>query len=153
LTRPHLETSVRSLAEFTQNVRITRHTGTRKVVDDSDDDEVVETKAPAPKVKAPSKSYVSLVADHTRYLADPTEGRPKHQKGSQRRPRTTLPRVRREGGLPKPLLNRNHLRATSLQPRPRAPNPRRKLQNQKLLPGALLARTRNEVLRFSMTKS
>ncbi|KAL3489877.1 replication factor RFC1 C terminal domain-containing protein [Aspergillus germanicus] len=33
-----------------------RNKRTRKVVDDSDDDEVVETKAPAPKVKAPSKS-------------------------------------------------------------------------------------------------
>jgi hypothetical protein len=61
-----------------QNVRITRLIGTRKVVDDSDDDEVVETKAPAPKVKVPSKSYVSSVAGHTSYLADPTEGRPKH---------------------------------------------------------------------------
>ncbi|KAL2820368.1 replication factor RFC1 C terminal domain-containing protein [Aspergillus granulosus] len=32
-----------------------RNKRTRKVVDDSDDDEVVETKAPAPKVKGPSK--------------------------------------------------------------------------------------------------
>lgn len=37
--------------------RLTSDLGSRKVVDDSDDDEVIETKAAAPKPKAPSQPY------------------------------------------------------------------------------------------------
>ena len=63
---------------LTSQNRLTSNIGSRKVVDDSDEDEVVETKAPAPKPKASSQPYVPLstpeVGLGVHLLINPIEG-------------------------------------------------------------------------------